>query len=92
MRAVVGILITLDDDEADYGVPGLRVGWGAPGWLSLFASDFGSGHDLAVCGFEPRVGLCADGWEPGACFGFRVSPSLSAPPHSLSVSQKLNKH
>ena len=23
-------------------------------------SDFGSGHDLAVCEFEPRAGLCAD--------------------------------
>ena len=29
---------------------------GSVGW----ASDFGSGHDLAVCEFEPRVGLCAD--------------------------------
>ena len=29
-----------------------------------------------VCGFEPRVGLCADGSEPGACFGFCVSLSL----------------
>ena len=27
-------------------------------------SDFGSGHDLAVCGFEPCVGLCADSSEP----------------------------
>ena len=25
--------------------------------------DFGSGHDLVVCGFEPHVGLCADGVE-----------------------------
>ena len=32
------------------------------------ASDFGSGHDLTVCEFEPRVGLRADGSEPGACF------------------------
>uniref|UniRef100_A0A673V5Y9 Rho-related GTP-binding protein RhoG n=1 Tax=Suricata suricatta TaxID=37032 RepID=A0A673V5Y9_SURSU len=24
------------------------------------ASNFGSGHDLMVCRFEPRVGLCAD--------------------------------
>ena len=43
------------------------------------ASDFGSGHDLTVPGFEPRVGLCADSWEPGARFGFCVSLSLSAP-------------
>ena len=26
--------------------------------------DFGSGHDLTVHGFEPRVGLCADSAEP----------------------------
>ena len=25
------------------------------GW----ASDFGSGHDLAVCEFEPHMGLCS---------------------------------
>ena len=37
------------------------------------ASDFGSGHDLAVCEFEPRVGLCADSSEPGACIGHCVS-------------------
>ena len=40
------------------------------------ASDFGSGHDLAVGEFEPRVGLRADSSEPGACFGFCVSLSL----------------
>ena len=34
--------------------------------------DFGSGHDLTVCG----VGLCADSSEPGACFGFCVPLSL----------------
>ena len=38
---------------------------------------FGSGYDLTVCEFEPRVGLCADCTE-------RVwdsrSPPLSAPP------------
>ena len=33
-------------------------------------SDFGSGHDLVVCEFEPCIGLCADSSEPGACFGF----------------------
>ena len=47
--------------------------------------DFSSGHDLVVCGFEPRVRFCA---ECGACLGF----SLSAPPLlvltlSLSLSQ-----
>ena len=33
-----------------------------------YASAFGSGHDLTVREFEPRVGLWADGSEPGACF------------------------
>ena len=51
------------------GRPGGSVGW---------TSDFGSGHDVTVCGFEPCVGLCADSSEPGACFGFCVSLSLSA--------------
>ena len=62
------------------------------------ACDFGSGHDLSVREFEPRVGLWADSLEPGACFGFCVSLSLcpSPPPPictlSLSLSQKINKH
>ena len=40
--------------------------------------------------FEPRVRLCADTSEPGACFGFCVSLSLSAPPpaHTLSLKYK----
>ena len=25
--------------------------------------DFGSGHDLAVCGIEPRVGCCSESVE-----------------------------
>ena len=29
---------------------------GSVGW----ASDFGSGHDLTVCGFEPHIRLCND--------------------------------
>ena len=56
--------------------------------------DFGSGHDLTVRGFKPRVRLCADSLEPGACFGFCVSLSLSLPlpcSHALSLSlSKLN--
>ena len=43
---------------------------GAPGGSVGSASDFGSGHDLTVREFEPRVGLWADSSEPGACFGF----------------------
>ena len=50
-----------------------------------------SGHE-----FEPRIGLCADSSEPGACFTFCVSLSLCpSPAHalslSLSLSQKMNK-
>ena len=51
---------------------------GAPGCFSQLSSNFGSGHDLAVHEFKPHVRLCADSWEPEACFGFYVS--LSAPP------------
>ena len=56
-------------------------------------SEFSSGHDLAVHKFKPRVGLCADGSEPGACFGFCVSLSLCpSPVHALSLSvSKINK-
>ena len=28
-------------------------------------ADFGCGHDLTVCGFEPRIRLCADSSEQG---------------------------
>ena len=56
------------------------------------------GHDLTVHGFEPRVGLCADSSEPGACFTLceclSLSLSLSAPlPLALCLSLSLkNKH
>ena len=59
--------------------------------------DFSSGRDLTVREFKPRIRLCADSSDPGACLGFCVSLSLSAPPHtcaqslSLSLSKK-NKH
>ena len=69
---------------------------GAPGWRSRLSVRLQPGHDLAVREFEPRVGLWADGSEPGACFrpasgsglmaqslepvSDSVPPSLSAPP------------
>ena len=47
-----------------------------------------------VCEFESRVGLCADSSEPGACFRFCVSLSLSlSPTHPclcLFLSQNTN--
>ena len=52
-----------------------------------WVSDFGSGHDLTVCGFEPYIGLCADSLEPGACLGFCVSlPLCPSPACTLSLS------
>ena len=62
---------------------------GSVGW----ASDFSSGHNLVVHEFKPRIGLWADGSEPGACFRFCVSLSLCPSPiHALSLSvSKINK-
>ena len=46
--------------------------------------DFGSGHDLSVCGFKPHIGLRADSTESD---GDSLSPSLSVPlAFSLSLS------
>ena len=62
-----------------------------PGGSVGEASDSSSGHDLAVQEFEPRVGLCADSSEPGACFGSWVSLSLfPLLTLCLFVSQKMN--
>ena len=52
------------------------------------ASDFGSGHDLAVCEFEPHVRLSAVSSGPGAHFGFCICLYLF-PSGSLSVSLSL---
>ena len=61
-----------------------------------WASDFGSGHDLTVRGFEPRVGLCADSSEPEACLLRILRLPLNLPlPCSCSPSlsfSKMNKH
>ena len=60
---------------------------GAPGWRSRLSVRLQPGHDLAVREFEPRVGLWAEGSEPGACFRFCVSLSLCpSPVHALSLS------
>ena len=66
---------------------------GAPGWRSRLSVRLQPGHDLAVRQFEPRVGLWADGSEPGACVRFCVSLSLCpSPVHALSLSvPKINK-
>ena len=60
---------------------------GAPGWRSRLSVRLQLGHDLAVREFEPRMGLWADGSEPGAYFRFCVSLSLCpSPVHALSLS------
>ena len=58
---------------------------GAPGWRSRLGVRLQPGHDLAVREFEPRVGLWADGSEPGACFRFCVSLSLPPLEYQLCV-------
>ena len=59
---------------------------GVPGWRSQLSVRLQPGHDLTVREFEPRVGLCADCSEPGACFRFCVSLSLCpSPAHALSL-------
>ena len=63
--------------------------FGSPGWLSWLNIDFGSGQELRVHGFKPRVSLYADSSEPEICFRFCVSLSLCPfPAHALSVSLK----
>ena len=56
-------------------------------------ANSGSGHDLAACEFEPRVGLCADSSEPGSLLRILCLP-LSVPPlltYCLSLSlSKIN--
>ena len=68
--------------------------YGAMGRLCVSvgkASNFGSGLDLTVWEFKPHVGLCADSSEPGTCFGFCISPPLSALPMlMLCLSLSLN--
>ena len=55
------------------------------------ASDLSWGHHHSGYELEPRVPLCADSSEPGACFSSCVSLSLCpSPAHTLSLS-KLNE-
>ena len=60
-------------------------------WVTLMVErltlGFGSGHDLTVREFEPRVRLCADSGEPA---WDSLSLPLSAPP-PLALSLSLSK-
>ena len=70
--------------EKERGTWGGSVGW---------VSDFSSGHDLTVRGFEPRVGLCADSSEPGTCLGFCVSLALwPSPTQALPLHPSSDGH
>ena len=63
-----------------------KVVLGAPGWRSRLSVRLQPDHDLAVCEFEPRVGLWADGSEPVSRFRFCVSLSLcSSLTHAVSL-------
>ena len=64
----------------------IKISEGCPGGSVGWASDFSSGHDLLVREFEPRIRLCADSSEPGACFRLCVSISLPLPLLMLCVS------
>ena len=47
--------------------------------------DFGSGHDLMVCEFEPRAGSVEPAWDsPSLPLSLSLPCSLS---HSLSLSK-----
>ena len=55
--------------------------------IKCLTLDFGSGHDLTVCGFWPCVGLYANSAKPA---WDSLSLSLSVPPSPplmLSISQ-----
>ena len=67
---------------------------GCLGGSVSWVSDFGLGHGLMICGFEPHVGLLH--WQLGNCFRFAVSLSLSlslspAPPLLTLSLSKINK-
>ena len=66
-------------------------GEGRPGGSVGQVSTFGSGQDLTVYGFEPQVGLCANGKGPGRdslSLSLSLCPSpIRTFPLSLSLSQ-----
>ena len=68
--------------------------WGAWVAQSVKLPNLGSGHDLAVPEFKPRIGLCAASSEPGACFELWLALSVPSPLAlcvSVSVCLSLSK-
>ena len=61
--------------------------WGRMGGSVDYTSDFGSGHDLMVRGFEPHIGLCVGGAEPA---WDSLSSTRSLLPHLCSLSHSLS--
>ena len=71
---------TTHHKDSLYGLYGLYSLYGPGAWVAqlvkLRTLDFGSGHDVTVCRFEPHNrALC---WQcRGVCLGFSLCPSLS---------------
>ena len=54
--------------------------------------DFGSGHDLTVCGFEPHLGLHTEVWSLLGILSLSLSLSLcSSPTHMYTCMRSLSK-
>ena len=64
------------------------VTFGAPGWLSHLASDFGSGHDFMFHGFESFIGFDVS-TEP-ACVSVSLSLCASTCTHTRYLCLKIN--
>ena len=80
-------LCVLSGKPEDFGPHTSETRQGAPEGSVGGASDFGSGHDLAVHEFEPHIGLAAVSTEPTLD---PLSPSLCpSPTCSLSFSLKI---
>ena len=58
-------------------------------WVKHLTLGFGSGRDLTVREFEPRVGLCADSAEPA--WDSLSSSLCPSPARAVALSQKINK-
>ena len=73
-----------------------RDAWVAQSVKHLSTLDFASGRDLAICEFEPCVGLCANSADSLELAWDFLSLPLSAPPQlmlslSLTISKVKNK-